>query len=323
MKKHNLKWIGKLIKVVILILTIVFIYLELFHKRSFIDLLPKFRDQLIEGQWLIYLVILMMPFNWGIETVKWKRLLVPFQKLKFNKAFMAVMTGVSVSFFTPNRVGEFGGRILYLDPDNRVKGTTATIIGSISQLAVTILLGLPGMMFYFIFHPDNVRLPVSAISTFSILGFFVTLFVYLRSGQILNWFSKWKLPETLHNFFLASAQYNSRELWIALGWSTLRYVVFCTQLGIVMFAVVQFDPQPHLWEMFYIIPFYFFTISLVPTVGVSEVGTRGVILSQMLSTSAESPDLLFAGMLIWVINIILPAAIGMFSVWAIKIRMRS
>ena len=47
-------------------------------------------------------------------------------------------SGVSFSVTTPNRSGEYLGRVLYMDEGNRLRVISLTILGSISQLIVTI-----------------------------------------------------------------------------------------------------------------------------------------------------------------------------------------
>ena len=40
---------------------------------------------------------------------------------------------INISTFTPNRIGEYGGRVFCLEKGDRVKGVLITIIGSIAQ----------------------------------------------------------------------------------------------------------------------------------------------------------------------------------------------
>ena len=71
----------------------------------------------------------------------------------------AVFLGITVSIFTPNRIGEFGGRIFCLKSADRIKGVIITILGNVAQLLVTIIFGSIAFLFYikrfdsfFIFH---------------------------------------------------------------------------------------------------------------------------------------------------------------------------
>ena len=82
-----------------------------------------------------------MLINWSFEAIKWKILIEKIQKIKFLTSLKAVMAGITVSAFTPNRVGEFGGRIFFLESQNRTKAIVLTFLGNVAQLLVTIVVG--------------------------------------------------------------------------------------------------------------------------------------------------------------------------------------
>ena len=91
--------------------------------------------------WNLVIAILLMIVNWSIEAVKWKIAVKEVQQVRFLKAIKAVLSGVSFSVSTPNRVGEYLGRVLYMNEGNRLKTISITIVSSISQLIITLLMG--------------------------------------------------------------------------------------------------------------------------------------------------------------------------------------
>src|SRR5688500_9828643 len=82
--------------------------------------------------WNIVVVIALMFVNWSIEAIKWKIAIRPVQSVSFLKAFRAILSGVSFTVIMPNRVGEYLGRVLYMDDGNRLKTISVTIVSSIS-----------------------------------------------------------------------------------------------------------------------------------------------------------------------------------------------
>src|SRR5688500_12741182 len=60
--------------------------------------------------WYLAAVILLMPVNWLLETWKWHSYLSVHARVNFARAFKAVTGGIPLSLFTPNRIGEYGGR---------------------------------------------------------------------------------------------------------------------------------------------------------------------------------------------------------------------
>ena len=97
--------------------------------------------------WNIVAVIVLMFVNWSIEAIKWKIAIRPVQPVSFLKAFRAILSGVSFTVIMPNRVGEYLGRVLYMDDGNRLKTISITIVSSISQLIITLLMGCIGWLF--------------------------------------------------------------------------------------------------------------------------------------------------------------------------------
>ena len=94
---------------------------------------------------LSFIIILMLG-NWGIEAMKWKLAIEKIQPISFIKSLKAIFSGVSFSVTTPNRVGEYFGRVLYMKEGNRLKAISLTIVCSISQLLVTLWMGLFGLL---------------------------------------------------------------------------------------------------------------------------------------------------------------------------------
>src|SRR4051812_32493288 len=56
--------------------------------------------------WKLYFVALLSIANWGLETKKWQILVRPIQDISYGMAFKSVLSGLSLSLFLPNRLGE-------------------------------------------------------------------------------------------------------------------------------------------------------------------------------------------------------------------------
>ena len=106
--------------------------------------------------WKLLLVLALMLLNWGIEARKWQLLMRHLQPFSISTAFKSVLAGSSITVLTPNRIGEYGGRILYVKAENRIKAISLTIVGSISQLLITLLMGCLGLLFFKYFSPSIV-----------------------------------------------------------------------------------------------------------------------------------------------------------------------
>jgi hypothetical protein len=84
--------------------------------------------------WLIA-ALLGVALNWGLEAAKWKRLLRNTESVSLAKAYRGVLTGVAFTLFTPNRIGEYLGRIWHLAAESRGAAVSLSVAGGIAQLA--------------------------------------------------------------------------------------------------------------------------------------------------------------------------------------------
>ncbi|MEN9340374.1 MAG: hypothetical protein RIQ62_1686, partial [Bacteroidota bacterium] len=101
-----------------------------------------------QGKWSLAVIILLMMLNWSIEALKWRALLRDIEPISFSLALQSVLTGLSISILTPNRIGEYMGRILYLRNKHKMKALPVQIVGSFALLIVSGFFGLGGLIFY-------------------------------------------------------------------------------------------------------------------------------------------------------------------------------
>ena len=135
-KKQSLKIISWLIKIAIIALAVWFIYKEVFAKNDILQSLRKILDNPLENPQFL-LVLLLVFVNWGFEALKWKSLIDKIEKISLPRAFKAIFSGVTVSIFTPNRAGEYVGRIFHLEKADRINAVLITMVCSVAQLMVT------------------------------------------------------------------------------------------------------------------------------------------------------------------------------------------
>src|SRR5882724_9317150 len=172
------------------------IYNQVKHQPNLERSWQQIRDSLSSPMiWNLVIVIALMIVNWGIEAFKWKLAIQRIQQVSFITAFKAILSGVSFSVSTPNRIGEYLGRVLYMEEGNRIKAISITIVGSMSQLIITLLMGFIGLI---IIMPqlENSHMVSSIwirVTEYGVLAALLTLTLfYFR----LSWLVKWidRLP---------------------------------------------------------------------------------------------------------------------------------
>lgn len=106
---------------------------------------------------------------------------------------------MTISIFTPNRIGEYGGRILEVEAKYNWRGVLATLVGSLSQLIVLLAFGLCGALYYLhLFEMIDVFILSSSIFVGGSLVF-IMLLIYFNVDMALPLVRKlplgrWKVP---------------------------------------------------------------------------------------------------------------------------------
>ncbi|MDX5436257.1 MAG: flippase-like domain-containing protein, partial [Pontibacter sp.] len=99
-------------------------------------------------RFLFVLTATLIPINWGFEARKWQLLGQKLEPLSFWQAYRAVMVGLTLGFITPNRFGDYAGRVLELKSRQRLEAIGAIFIGRFCQLVATVLAGSAGLLYF-------------------------------------------------------------------------------------------------------------------------------------------------------------------------------
>ena len=133
------KTISFILKIGIVLFSIYFLYVQFILKieDNQVNSFSIFRT-INSNIFSFFLVFFMMFLNWIIEAFKWKLLIKKVEDISIWTSVRAVFSGITVSTFTPNRVGEYGGRIFCLSKADRFQSILITVIGSVGQLTTTV-----------------------------------------------------------------------------------------------------------------------------------------------------------------------------------------
>jgi uncharacterized membrane protein YbhN (UPF0104 family) len=295
------------------------IILSMIHDRAGKDW--KNFLSLLSGIRIYYLLIgvaFMSLINLLTETFKWRFLVERVQPLSLKKSCESVLAGWNLALFTPARLGEFGGRILYLLPENRKKGALCILLGNLSQLLVTLVFGLVASFFWiktFIPLRPLFLWGLGIISGILVLGFIGIYYSLNRSHGLWSRipFLKSQIPH-----LLVLNSFTARELHISVLFSLFRYILFTHQYIILLFGFMgNHDYIASLFCMGVI----FMVQSIIPSFILSDMGIRGANAVFFLSFVFGKQNLipiLATAFYVWLVNIILPALVGVFFVLKVK-----
>lgn len=257
----------------------------------------------------------MAPLNWMLEAAKWHRLLKKIQPIPYFRALASTLTGIAFAIVTPNKIGDFAGRILYINDKNKVRAAIATLISNLSQTIVTYSFGIAGLIYFNIAYPGNWQkfALLAALLSASLL-----LFIYLRIDLIATWADGKKWLRKIIVSIRILKRYSRKDLLQLLGISFCRFCVYNLQFLILANVFGAGIPW---FSGFFVSGLMFWLITVIPSIFVADLGVRGYIANLLfISTSiaVNSVAILAGSYMIWLLNLVLPAIVG--SVLIITVR---
>ena len=255
-------------------------------------------------QWTaIAVCIALMPLNMTLEAWRWRSLMnegvneLESEGISWREAQRQVYYSKLAGLITPWKLGEYPARGVLMraekpNPDPSLKGRemgsvwakvlSMGAVGSATMTAVIIVAGLAAMMI-------GDRLSVIGDSRFSYFIGLAVLMVLLGLALYLS-------PRLLSRWAVVS----HKLVAISLGQSFVRLVCWCVQLALVLWALgaVTGYGLPVIAKTFV----YYLLVTVTPNVPIAEVGVRGAWAIAVFG----SMNAAFAGVLLWVINTLLP-----------------
>jgi hypothetical protein len=273
--------------------------------------------------WKLFVVILLMFINWAIEARKWQIALSSLQKISFVRAYKAIFTGTTMAFFTPNRVGEYLGRILYIKEGYRARSIALTIVCSIAQLLVTFVIGFFGLIFFRKMVGDGAEnhsllVGIEFLYYLVIAGCILLTIFYFRLSSLVRWLEQYSRMSRVLVYIRNLRDFNATILLRILSLSVFRYLVFIVQYYL-LFQVFEVDVT--WWQSFWSISVVFLVLAIVPSIAVlTELGIRWKASIELIRVFSDNAvGILATSLAIWVINLVIPALIGSLLILGIRI----
>lgn len=292
------------------------------HLHSSIELIKQ--APVSEEAWKFWVVVALVFINWGIEARKWQLLVRGLQPISLFVAFKSVLAGVTLSINTPNRMGEYAARILFVKEGNRIKAISLSIVGSMSQLIITLLIGCGGLIYIIVTRQASVDF-LMGLSFFwikillflSALAACILMLVYFKLSWLIKIIEKIPPFVKYAHYINVLEEFHAKVLLRLLSLSLLRYLVFVLQY-ILLLQVLNVEI---LWiQGFWVISILFLVLAIVPSFAIADLGIRGKFSTELLSLySANTIGIIGTTFGIWFINLFIPALAGSILILGIKI----
>ncbi len=312
--KNSISW---LLKAVILALAFIFIYRQITNKTD----LKNFRELIshinrLRVELTLTIVVLFMLINWILEALKWRYLTRRLHPVSVWQAIEGVFCGLTWAIFTPNRLGEYGGRVMYLPSRKRVYGVFAMAVGSFGQNVVTNVVGA-GAILWFLHEFLHLQSWLFVGVSILVIGFMLMfLLFYFNIRWMVGLLNSVKWIKKFHRFFDIMKRYRMSELMTVMGFCVSRFAVFSTQYYFVVHLLI---PQIPAYQIFFFIFIVFFVQSALPSIDLFDIGVRTATADTLFSYVTNQHLAAIAAVAsIWFINLIVPAILG--AVFVLKLK---
>ncbi len=259
---------------------------------------------LVNGLGVIFCLALL-PLNVGIEAWKWRFILKPIQQPSVWRCMKTILSGKSLNVVSPFGIGDGFSRYLGLSKINRDHVFSGLAIDRFSQLLPTLGFGVVSVFFLV---SRGLNIPMDELSV---------VFVVAISSVIMLGLVFYIFRDQIRQYITLLISLDVKSIIVIGGISVGRYFVFVVQFYLIFWALgIQLPLLTILYGIFWI----FLVKTLIPNLSVlGDLVKRE--LSATLFFSFFISDLsvvIVASFMVWMINIVLPALIGVLFVSDLK-----
>lgn len=248
--------------------------------------------------------------NWIFEILKWQQLVSYILPITFFEATKQSLAALTASLITPNRIGDYAAKAVYFKKGNRTKILLMNLLANINQMSVTTLFGVIGLVLFWINYDLDVSpirlgrfaVVVALVGFLSLFGIRQTNFKFrgFHLLKIVNYLKK--LPSNLH---------------LKIGmFSLIRYLIFSFQFYMLL---TLFGVEVSYYKAMIVISSMYLLASIIPTFFVLDVIVKGSIAAYLFGVvGVNAFTILSIITVMWILNFMLPSAIGSFYVLRFK-----
>lgn len=276
---------------------------------------------LADAEWMwIGVALALLPANLVLDGVVWNQLLHPIApSVSYRALGGAILSGFALGFVTPARAGEFVGRALYLPEADSWSVSLTVFVQRLIDTAINVTAGIGILTVTLVLNVLDTTWPWVALLIGS------TFFMLLLTGFLIAPSSAARVVRTVfpnrpawHERVEVLQAYRPRRMRRAVAWATLRYGVFCAQFALLIYA---FGPPLSMVVIVGAVVLTYFVKFMVPSVTIMDLGVREGAAVFFLSVFGASPAVAFnAALLLFVINIVFPTALGIPFVWNLNLQ---
>ncbi|MCF0073823.1 flippase-like domain-containing protein [Dyadobacter sp. CY261] len=313
--RANLLWV---VKLVVTILILSYIYRTFRNEQKGIGDISTVLAEIWSEKHMPVLIVmlLLVPVNWALESLKWQTLTRKIIPISFTEAFRGTLTGLAVGVAVPAQLGDTLGRVASLKSDRRLEAIGAALISNGIQFYVSVFAGAIG----WVFLENGLLMPESAKTAIGITLLLVLLIgpvAFTFRGKLVGWRAKKKVFQKIQQYVGVIGAYTGWDLCTATVYGAIRYLIFLSQF---LLALSLFDFPVTMVDLAACVTLVFLAKTLIPAINVlGDLGLREfTALVVFASYHLPAEQIIAATFLIWVLNVLGPILVGIFLIWKYK-----
>ena len=297
-----------LIKLSIVVGAIYFVYTELTTNEeldfsNFVHFLSK--NNVFSLKNVLFLLFLTI-INWFFEIIKWRNLVSNVKKISFLESMEQSLGALTASLFTPNRIGEYGAKIVYFSNQFRKRIMLLNLLGNMAQMTTTTVFGLVGLWIFLQKYDVEISyFRLTRVLFIAIIVAAFTLFGVKQTKFRIKWYSIDKLKEFIRKI-------PSKIHFKNMFYSIIRYLIFTFQL---YFLLSILGVKLSYIDAMILISAMYFLASIVPTLFIFDSIIKGSVAVYLFSfIEVNQLTILSAVTLMWILNFVIPSIFGSYFV---------
>jgi len=296
-------WLVLKLLTVILCCYFIFTNIAFNEELKFIDFYSKMMNFGVFSSKNIIFMLFFTIINHFLEIKKWKTLTKSVKNNSWFEATEQSLASLTFSIITPNRIGEYGAKVLFYPNNKRKQILLLNFAGNFYQLAITIILGMIGLVFLYKYASFSIISTQNSIIIIIALISVVGIFYFLKENysKIGDWLSK----------IIELLSFKNNKIVILI--SLLRYLVFSHQF---YFLIYCFKLNISYFEAMTAISSVYLIASCIPILSLFDVSLKGSVAIIVFSIfEIDSIQILSITTLMWLLNFVFPAIIGSYFVF--------
>ncbi len=239
---------------------------------------------------ILLIMLIFSVLNWFFEIKKWQALASEVQKIDFRQATKQSLVSFAISLLTPNRIGEYGAKVLFYSKKYQTKIFSLSVVGTSSQLLISLLFGIGALAFskttYLEAYPAVFSKKIYFVFLILLGGFFLLIYIKNKKQYLLFKPSVWR---------------------ISLIYALIRYLIFSTQL---LCLLLYFHKEANILQILPLIYLTYFFSSLIPMFSFLDWTVKGSVAIWVFKDVLNENIVVQSIGLMWIFNFLLPFLLG-------------